>query len=94
MTDRELLELLVQKVTGLEQKMATKDDLQSVKQDLKADIAKLERLANGSMEIIEKTYQELEQFSETQKLHAVWLRRLAADTAQNEAEIALLKKAK
>ena len=76
-------EELRQDMQTMKATMATKDDIKALKD---AD--------NSIMDIVEKTYQEFDQFSETQKLHAVWLRRLAADTAQNEAEIALLKKAK
>lgn len=84
MTDRELLELLLQKVTGIEtrlDKIETKIDT-GFKNTKEADSALLG--------LVEKTYRETESIPRIEAKMDIVAKRLF----ENEAEISLLKRAK
>ncbi|SMC39139.1 hypothetical protein [Sporomusa malonica] len=65
---------------------------------LEAHVGSLEtRMKNGFSDVVQMITvlgQKVDKIDSTQVLHSDMLRRLAADTAQHEAEIILLKRAK
>ncbi len=88
MTERELLELLLQKVSGIETRLD--------KIEIKIDIGfkNTKEASDALLGLVEETYHETEKIGTTQSVQLEMLRNLAADTAQHEAEISLLKRAK
>ena len=102
MTDRDLMELVLKKITAMESTMASKDELAEIKTTMatkddlaeikatmatKDDIARLERLINGTMEIVEATYREVEQNTAAISI-------LAGRLLRQEADMQILKKAR
>lgn len=94
MTDRELLELLIQKVEKIESNMATmasKDDIASLND-------KIDKLASSGqqdvMAMLQVMDKKLTTIQETQVVQGESINILAMRQLQTDAEVAALKKAK
>lgn len=87
MTDRELLELLLQKVTNIESQMATKEDVKNLKDTDQSII-----------ELIQQSYRDLDKKIDnvltTQTTQGESVNILALRQLQTESELSAWKKAK
>ncbi len=84
MTDRELLELLLQKVTGIENRLDKMDS------KMDTEFLNLKQADTALLDLVEKTYREAESLPRVEAKIDLLAKRLF----ENEAEIALLKRAK
>ncbi|MEN6414335.1 MAG: hypothetical protein ABFC84_16480 [Veillonellales bacterium] len=98
MTDRELLELLLKKFSGVEEQLSGIDKrLSNVESNMatKADITKLDaKIDKDVISILQLADKKIDKIASTQAVQGESINILAMRQLQTESEVAALKKAK